>query len=112
MPRAQTSLSTVNFAVELRLEVRASHVEKPRRVQRHRDDLPSEYDRFLGISIDENRVATSYDFGEDLSELGEDKEDDRPERSYRGSDAEYYYELKEFREERKLEKLRERKEKE
>ncbi|KIW41795.1 uncharacterized protein PV06_05408 [Exophiala oligosperma] len=39
-------------------------------------------------------------------------EDDGSERSYDGSDADYYYELKEERDERKQAKLRERKEKE
>lgn len=93
-----------------------------------------------------------YDFDEDLSELEEDKEqerddvaqfkseddddedcecggedsecdrkfednddmdgDDESERSYDGSDADYYYKLKEECEERKQEKLQERKEKE
>lgn len=54
------------------------------------------------------------DFDEDLSDLGEDKEGDddtdrdESERSYDGSDADYYYELKEERKERKQEKLRER----
>jgi hypothetical protein len=39
-------------------------------------------------------------------------EDDESETSYDGSDADYYYELKEERNEKKHEKLRERKEKE
>ncbi|KAK4232752.1 hypothetical protein C8A03DRAFT_39621, partial [Achaetomium macrosporum] len=38
-------------------------------------------------------------------------DDDESERSYEGSDADYYYELKEEREERKREKLQERKRK-
>lgn len=46
-------------------------------------------------------------------ENGDDMdEEDESERSYDGSDAGYYYELKEEREERKQEKLREQKEKE
>lgn len=72
----------------------------------------------------------SHDFDEDLSELEEDKEqegndterfkdqdndsneDDETGRSYDGSDADYYYELKEERIARKQEKLRELREKE
>lgn len=44
-------------------------------------------------------------------EYDDEMDDDESERSYDGSDADYYYELKEQREERKREKLEERKEK-
>jgi hypothetical protein len=43
---------------------------------------------------------------------GTDEDEDESDRSYDGSDADYYYELKEEREERKQEKLQEREEKE
>jgi hypothetical protein len=52
---------------------------------------------------DDPECDCQFDYGTD---------EDESERSYDGSDADYYYELKEEREERKQEKLRERKAKE
>ncbi|KAH8588756.1 hypothetical protein B0O99DRAFT_655799 [Bisporella sp. PMI_857] len=124
------------------LRVQASRVEKPGRVQRHTRTLPSWFYRVHSISFTENREVYAGDFDEDLSELedqtrddvgqskwdykcgGEDPEcdcyhesddmddDGESERSYDGSDADYYYELKEDREERKQQKLQERKRRE
>jgi hypothetical protein len=121
------------------LRARASRVEKSCHAQRDRRTLPSWYYRVQVISFKGNRQVNGYDFDEDLSELEEDKDDveqfenededcecggedpecdckfeddDESERSYDGSDADYYYELKEERVERKQEKLRERKKKE
>lgn len=95
---------------------RASRVKKtsaPRRTE-----LPSWYYRVLGLRWDQSPFdyKDSEDFDEDLSELEEgskqkdDAESDcESERSYAGSDADLYYELKQEREERKREKQKHRK---
>ena len=116
------------------LRSKASRVEKPPRAKKDSRSLPSWYFRVLAFSYDGDREVEPWDFDEDLSELEDDSEQERDtvkqlneeeeekeeeeeeeeesERSYDGSDADYYYELKEAREERKQEKLRERKAKE
>ncbi|PNP58881.1 hypothetical protein THARTR1_01129 [Trichoderma harzianum] len=89
--------------------------------------LPAWYYRLVALTIDKNRDVRPEDFDEDLSDIdatpnhsgggkspsaldcdcdGEDSECDCQswhvsERSYNGSDADYYYELKDEREERK-----------
>ncbi|KAK4154790.1 hypothetical protein C8A00DRAFT_42474 [Chaetomidium leptoderma] len=136
------------------LRTEASRVGKSRRAQRDSRSLPSWYYRVLAFSYKGDREVVPCDFDEDLSELEDDKEQERDDvkqlngeeeqeeeedcecdgddsecscqfeddngvddgsesdRSYDGSDADYYYELKEEREERKLEKLQQRREKE
>ncbi|KAL6825808.1 hypothetical protein J3E69DRAFT_380914 [Trichoderma sp. SZMC 28015] len=98
--------------------------------------LPAWYYRLVALTIKEERDVESEDFDEDISDIdrtpdpsesecdcepGEDCECDYPaspssERSYNGSDADYYYELKDQREERKQDlremKMQEREEKE
>ncbi|RMZ87475.1 hypothetical protein DV736_g5298, partial [Chaetothyriales sp. CBS 134916] len=93
------------------LGARSLRIKKSRRMQRDRT-IPSWFDRVRAISFKEDRDVTADDFDEDLSEL-EDKADgdtdpDDSDRSYDGSDADHYYELKGEREERKQEKLQER----
>ncbi|KAG8163049.1 hypothetical protein KVR01_007527 [Diaporthe batatas] len=116
------------------LHPRASRVEKARRV---RTRLPSWYYRVLSLRWDREpfKKEDPHDFDEDLSELeeqseqgedaeslqgradgaeececaSEDSEYEESEKSYDGSDADCYYDWKEQREERKREKLEERK---
>ncbi|KKZ63502.1 hypothetical protein EMCG_02189 [[Emmonsia] crescens] len=83
-----------------------------------RQELPAWYRRLHALTIKEDRDVTPEDFDEDLSSvsgLSIDSEADVDEedeiyrvdtvsnRSYNGSDADYYYELKAERKERKLE---------
>ncbi|KJZ78257.1 hypothetical protein HIM_02295 [Hirsutella minnesotensis 3608] len=102
-----------------------------------RQELPSWYYRLVALTIKEDREVDPEDFDEDLSDLDEahetsdrgsdcecdgedsececplhsDAEDALSERSYNGSDAHFYYELRDEREERKRE-LRDIKERE
>ncbi|KAK9443858.1 hypothetical protein VB005_02383 [Metarhizium brunneum] len=92
-------------------------------------ELPAWYHRLVILTIREDRDIEPCDFDEDISELGEDEGDSEPdgpgvackcdseddcecylsdddeesEHSYTGSDAEYYYELKDQRTDRKIE---------
>lgn len=103
---------------------------QPTSSPRHRcttRELPAWYRRLVILTITEDRDVEPWDFDEDISELGEgegnesdgsdvactcDDEDDcecylsgddeESERSYTGSDADYYYELKEQRTDRKM----------
>jgi hypothetical protein len=81
-----------------------------------RRKLPAWYYRVLAVKIKEDREIYPEDFDEDLSDLEDDSEegqeeddddddddDEMSDRSYNGSDADCYYELKEEREERKRE---------
>ncbi|KAJ9131299.1 hypothetical protein NKR23_g11785 [Pleurostoma richardsiae] len=98
---------------------RPLRVEKPRRAHRDNHSLPTWYYRIQSTIFKEDRDVTFADFDEDLSELEEDKtaesseddDEDCSERSHDGSDASWYYELKDMREELKRERLRERKKK-
>jgi len=113
----------------------ASRVEKHRHPQKDRRSLPAWYYRVATIECTENRNVNPEDFDQDLSELEEENElgkeqdeaaececdrddsecdchlededsmDEESKRSYDGSDAEYYYELKKDRAERKRELL-------
>ncbi|OJD24295.1 hypothetical protein ACJ73_04341 [Blastomyces percursus] len=80
--------------------------------------LPAWYRRLHALTIKEDRDVTPEDFDEDLSsvsrfsidseaDVDEEDEIDRVDtlsnRSYNGSGADYYYELKAERKERKLE---------
>jgi hypothetical protein len=111
-------------------------VEKNRRPQKAHRPLPAWYYRVASLEYTRGRDPYPEDFDEDLSELEEsdesdeeececdgdasececdlEDEDKESERSYDGSDADNYYELKETRKERKRELLeqRERHEKE
>lgn len=121
------------------LRVRASRIEKtPRPQKQKRRYPPAWYTRLLVMTIRTDREVEGYDFDEDISELEEDpddgsaeedecdcdgddpecacqiedseSEDQESERSYDGSDADYYYELKSQREDRKEELFMENKE--
>src|SRR5665213_3861596 len=59
------------------LRARASRVKKSCHAQRDSRTLPSWYYRVQVISFRENREVNGYDFDEDLSELEEDKEQER-----------------------------------
>jgi hypothetical protein len=112
----------------------ASRVEKQRAPQKPRDEFPAWFYRVAGIEWNENRDYRPTDYDEDLSELEEadepsseqdsvcecdysgceeerhledeeDSWDNKSERSRQGSVADYYYELKDEREERKRELL-------
>ncbi|KID85766.1 hypothetical protein MGU_07074 [Metarhizium guizhouense ARSEF 977] len=97
-------------------------------------ELPAWYHRLVILTITEDRDIRPWDFDEDISELGEDEgsepngpgvackcddEDDcqcylsgdyeESEHSYTGSAADYYYELKDQRTDRKLQLRDERK---
>ncbi|KAK9439946.1 hypothetical protein VB005_04564 [Metarhizium brunneum] len=99
----------------------------PRSHHRTTRELPAWYRRLVILTITEDRDIEPWDFDEDISELGEDEgnesdssdvectcddEDDcecyllsdnkESEHSYTGSDADYYYELKEQRTDRKM----------
>jgi hypothetical protein len=109
------------------LRPRASRIEKRRATKKTFSALPDWYHRILEIRDGEDRPPEPPDFDEDLSELSEEDESDEPaececgsddecdcdpkgkddadkesERSYDGSEASYYYEVKEQREERKI----------
>lgn len=94
-------------------------------------EFPAWYYRVVGIAFDRGRDVYSEDFDEDLSDLevgstcseeeeeeisrgfddedeSEKSEDAISERSFSGSDADYYYELKEEREYRKRELRKEK----
>ncbi|KAF7586529.1 hypothetical protein BBP40_008701 [Aspergillus hancockii] len=107
----------------------------PRCDHRVSRELPAWYRRLVILTIREDRDIEPYDFDEDISELGEDEgdsgsdslgvacecnsedececglldDDEESEHSYTGSDADYYYELKNQRTDRKIE-LRDEKE--
>lgn len=92
--------------------------------------FPAWYYRVLRITIDKNRDVYSNDFDEDLSDVevdstcseeeeeesrghdgdgeSDESEDAISERSFNGSDADYYYELKDQREDRKRELRKEK----
>jgi hypothetical protein len=97
-------------------------------VQRRNLSLPTWFYRLVALTINEDRDVCPDDFDEDLSDLDLDEnsicagdksecgnadcdadslfsgtDDSLTERSYAGSDADYYYELKQGREERKCE---------
>lgn len=105
-------------------------IEKNRRIQNARRPLPAWYYRVASLEYTRGRDPYPEDFDEDLSELEEsddsdekececdgdasececdlEDEDKESERSYDGSDADNYYELKETRKERKRELLEQR----
>ncbi|KAH6667237.1 hypothetical protein B0J14DRAFT_603019 [Halenospora varia] len=96
-------------------------VEKNRRPQKAHRPLPAWYYRIASLEYTRGRDPYPEDFDEDLSELEEsdepdekececdlEAEDKESERSYDGSDADNYYELKETRKERKRELLEQR----
>jgi hypothetical protein len=119
------------------IRFKASRVEKQRAPQKARRDFPAWFYRIAGIEWTKNRDIRPIDYDEDLSELeeadepsseqdsacecddseceferhleDEDSMDNESERSREGSVAEYYYELKDEREERKRELLNVRK---
>ncbi|KAK2757065.1 hypothetical protein FQN54_005034 [Arachnomyces sp. PD_36] len=101
-----------------------------------KQELPAWYYRIVALTMKEDRDVDPEDFDEDLSSISsvsvdsetddddedsdsgsgsdsgdedEDSEDAVSNESYNGSDADYYYELKEYRKERKLELHRTRK---
>ncbi|AEO57899.1 hypothetical protein MYCTH_2304632 [Thermothelomyces thermophilus ATCC 42464] len=74
--------------------------------EQERDDVEqSKKEEGCACGLDDPECDGQVDYNDNMGE-------DESERSYNGSDADYYYELKDKREERKQEKLRERKEKE
>ncbi|KAK5994451.1 hypothetical protein PT974_04925 [Cladobotryum mycophilum] len=103
----------------------------PRRSPHTTRELPAWYCRLVILTMGEDREIEPWDFDEDISELGEgegdsdpdglsvacecdsedececdfldDEEEKQSERSYAGSDAGYYYELKDQRTVRKME---------
>jgi hypothetical protein len=117
------------------LRSRASRVDKRRRPKK---GLPDWYYRFNHIQTDDDGEPHPEDFDEDISELEEEERDKEPaececdgdesechcdfededsvdeesERSYDGPDADFYYELKYMREERKRQLLKHEKDKE
>ena len=97
-----------------------SRVSRVERDHRPNNKFPAWYYRVATPAvISGEREIYPEDFDKDLSELEEkevetsesdcDSEDEGSEKSFEGSDAEHYYELKDERQERKRELLEERK---
>ncbi|KAH6983549.1 hypothetical protein BKA56DRAFT_615521 [Ilyonectria sp. MPI-CAGE-AT-0026] len=120
------------------LRARTPRIEKHTRQQKQKRNYPAWYIRLLRLTMTGDRDVKEYDFDEDISELEEDPddgpaeerfcdcdveedpecvcqiEDQASERSHDDSGDEYYYELKDQREERKkgLFRLKKQEEKE
>lgn len=118
------------------LRARTSRIKKHTGQQKQKRNYPAWYIRLLRLTITGDRDVEEYDFDEDISELEEDPddgpaeerfcdcdgeedpecvcqiEDRESERSHDDSGAEYYYELKDQREERKKDLFRLKKQEE